>query len=131
MQQTPPVPRSRTWSSFACSLPTGRHLRGGLVAVGLSFLAFACDGDRSTGADVSKLPTKASLLPGDDPNAPAFNNSDACMADDVAQFGGGPTNCTAQDAPVATVLVTSINGQPFNPATDPPFVCTGPTVATR
>jgi prealbumin domain-containing protein len=126
MQRTRPVPRSRTWSSFACSLPTGRHLRGGLVAVGLSFLAFACDGDRPTAADVSKVPTKPSFIPGDDPNAPAFNNSDACMADDVAEFAGGPVNCTAQDAPVANVTVTSINGDPF---TGQPFVCTSQTVS--
>jgi hypothetical protein len=113
-------------TGYRRSRSMGGRLQTGLIAGVLGFFALSCTGDRPTGVvpDARVVPTGPLFALGDDP----LISAGQCMDDDVADFGGGPVNCTATDTKIAEVILTQINGANYDPAVDPPFVCNAATV---
>jgi hypothetical protein len=97
--------------------------RFGAVAAGSSVVAVAvllvsCSPDRPAGPGSSIIPASGPQLAVNTP----FNDAGQCMVDDVADFGGGPTNCTANDIRIARADVSQVNGNDVVPNT--PIQCT-------
>jgi hypothetical protein len=72
---------------------TGRTARNRLAVAAMMTLALTACSERTPVTTEASAPELAA-------NAPA-NGSGQCMAEDVASFGGGPVNCTANDTRIA------------------------------
>ncbi|HWJ14043.1 MAG TPA: hypothetical protein VNS10_09910, partial [Gemmatimonadaceae bacterium] len=91
-------------------------MAGSTLAAVVVLLA-SCTPDRSVSP-----PARAAVgQPNRQVNSP-FNDAGVCMVDDVARFGSGPTNCTANDISIAQANVSQVNGNDVIPNT--PIQCT-------
>ena len=99
-------------------------IAAGSTAVVVSLVLASCTSDSISKPGASVAPKSG---PSHAVNTP-FNNADACMVDDVAEFGGGPTNCTANDIRIARADVSSVDGNVVVP--NAPIQCTPGTNIT-